>query len=190
MDEARSDFSCVSKLMLGWYTKDQIMVYDRNIGPTSYTLKNCESEEGNCLIIPVGDLDSNFKSEFFILEYFTLDGNNSNINDYFWWRNNGEGIRCFHVEATEFYDGWRTFFKYESGNNKFTNDDEGIRFIRLVNDGEKDNLFRTGNHINSAVRGFFMYNKEGVENQHVRVNIDILANNGDDYEVGIWPYFA
>ena len=187
MDEAYSDFSSVSKLMLGWYRKDQIQVYDRSKGTQTFTLTNGQTDEGNCLIIPYGDLDSNYKSEYFILEYTTLDGDNSQVKKHFWWRPTGSGVRLLHVNTTEADDGWRKYFLYESGNDDATNKNAGKRYVRLVNDGDKDNLLRTGSVVDNSVSGFAWYDSSGGQTIDPGIIITVGEKVGDTYTVTISP---
>ncbi len=189
MDEAYSDFSAVSKLMLGWYSKDQIQVYDRSKGAQTFTLTNGQTNEGNCLIIPRGNLNSEYKSEYFILEYTTLEADNSQIKPHFWWRPTGNGVRLLHIEATEEDEDWRKHFYYESGNDKATNNNAGKRFIRLVNDGDKDNLLRTGDVVNNSVNGFAWYNDNGEQTVDPGVIITVGEKVGDTYTVTITPTY-
>ena len=185
MDEAHSDFSCISKLMLGWYREDQIQVYDWSKGAQTFTLTNGQNDEGNCLIIPRGTLDGEYKSEYFILEYTTLDNNNSDVKRNFWWRPTGSGVRLLHVEATEYDDGWRKIFRYESGNDEFTNKDAGKRFVRLVNDGDKDNLLRNGSIVDNSVSGFAWYDDKGGQTIDPNIRITVGEKNGDSYTVTV-----
>ena len=185
MDEAYSDFSSVSKLMLGWYREDQIQVYDPSKGEQTFTLRNGQSDEGNCLIIPRGTLDSQYKSEYFILEYTTLDANNSQVKGHFWWRPTGSGVRLLHIEATEEDDGWRKFFRYESGNDEATDYNNGRRFIRLVDDGDKDNLLRKGSVVNSSTPGFAWYDSSGRFTEDPNITITVGEKNGDSYTVTV-----
>ena len=158
MDDAFGDFGAASKLMLGWYREDQISVFDRSAGEQTFTLYNSETDLGNCVIIPRGTLGDKYRSEFFIIEYTTLDNNNLRIRDK-WWKKVGEGVRVYHVQASQ--NGDRTFpsWKYASGNDTETNYNKGIRFIRLVNEGDDntDNFFRGGSVVNSSVSGFMWY---------------------------------
>lgn len=185
MDEAHSDFSAPSKLMLGWYREDQIQVYDKTKGTQTFTLTKGQSDNGNCLIIPRGDLGSDYKSEFFILEYTTLEKNNSDIAREFWWRDYGNGISLFHMETSEYDDGWRKLFKYESGHDEFTNKDAGRRFIRLVDDGEKDNLLKTGSVVTNKVNGFAWYDDNGELTVDPGITITVGEKNGDSYTVTV-----
>ena len=188
MDEAYSDFTAISKLMLGWYREDQIMVYDSSKGEQSFTLTNAQTNEGNCLIIPRGQLDPEYKSEYFILEYSTLEGNNSKVKSHFWWRPTGSGVRLLHIEATEMDDGWRKYFMYESGNHEYTNHDDGKRFIRLVNDGaDKDNFLRNGSVVDSSVSGFMWYNDNGVLAVDPQLTIKVSRGARGEYTVTVAP---
>ena len=184
MDELFADFSCASKLMLGWYRGEQIQVYDGSDEQT-FTLTNAQSDAGNCVIIPCGELDENYRSEFLILEYTTLEDNNSEIPNHFWWRTYGEGVRIFHVEATGQDTRTGINFLYRSGNNPATNFDLGKRFIRVVNDSNYDNLFRTGNIINHDSYGFGFYDEFGLENTDPGVEITIGDLVDDTYTITI-----
>ena len=187
MDEAFSDFSAISKLMLGWYREDQIQVYDRSKGSQTFTLTNGQSDEGNCLIIPNNSLNSEYKSEYFILEYTTLDENNSQVKGHFWWRPTGSGVRVLHIEATEADDGWRKYFLYESGNDEYTNNNNGKRFIRLVDDGDKDNLLREGSKVNGSTNGFRWYDSGGGQTIDPGITITVGKKSGNSYTVTVTP---
>ena len=90
--DASTDFGCFSKLMLGWYRQNQILSYDTiKGGEQTFTLTNAQKDEGNCLILPYGDL--NYNSEYLILEYMTNERNNSNAV-YVPWRICRNGLFC------------------------------------------------------------------------------------------------
>jgi len=184
MDELYSDFSCASKLMAGWYTGEQIQVYDGS-DEQAFTLTNAQTDEGNCVIIPCGELDRNYRSEFLILEYMTLENNNSKIPEHYWWRNSGSGVRIFHVEATEEYTPSGTNFLYRSGNDPATNYDLGKRFIRVVNDSNFDNLFRSGNTVSYGTYGYGFYDDFGMEAIDPGVDITIGGLVDDTYTITI-----
>ena len=185
MDEALSDYSAASKLMLGWLREDQVQVYDPSMGEQSFILRNGQSDEGNCLIIPRYDFDGSYKTEFFILEYMTLDANNSHVAQDFYWRPFGSGISVKHIEATEADDGWRKFFLYESGNDEYTDYDRGRRFIRLVDDEKPDNFFRDGDVISSVHRGFAWYDSAGKERVDTGIAIRVSENPDNTYTVTV-----
>lgn len=158
--DAGSDFGAFSKLMEGWYHQDQVQVYDAAKGTQTFTLRNAQTDAGNCIIIPNGQLAEDYFSEYFIIEYATRDGNNSGIGrNTAWWLNAGEGVRVYHIDATTEY-GWNTFFRYGSG-SEFTNQDQGRRLIRIIDDTEKDNFYHSGDVINSSISGFRWYDANG-----------------------------
>ena len=185
MDDTGADMSCASKLMLGWFRRNQIQVYDTSAGGTqTFTLTNAQTENGNCLIIPNGNQD-NYFSEFFIVEYTTLDVNNSSIKKDFWWKPTGTGIRVLHVngELTNSY-GWK-YWKYASGENVATKNDSGKRFIRVIDDIEKDNLYNTGAVIDNAIQGFNWYDEDGNQTIDPKLNITVGELVGDNYTVTV-----
>lgn len=162
MDDANCDLCAASKLMLGWYTDEQVQIYDPSKGSQTFRLTNSQTNDGNCIIIPRGDLGDKFRSEFFILEYTTLGGNNSGLVNE-WWRATGSGVRVLHVEASVTGDSWFNSWKYASGEDEATNYNNGRRFIRLVSEAEDytDNLAQSGSVINSATDGFRWYDDNG-----------------------------
>ena len=184
MDEAYSDFSAVSKLMLGWMREDQVLVFDPSKGEQTFTLINGQTDEGNCLIIPRGDING-YKSEFLIVEYLTLEANNSQVKRHFYWRPTGSGISIKHIEATQYNDGWRNLFKYESGNDEFTDKDDGRRFVRLIDDGDKDNFFRTGAVISNKNKSFAWYDSSGKETIDPNIIITVGEKKDNAYTVTV-----
>lgn len=186
MDDAICDFGAASKLMLGWYTPEQVQIYGKSSGTKTFTLKSSQTNDGNCLIIPVGDLNKNYNSEFFILEYTDLSGNNKGLTDE-WWRSTGSGVRMYHVEASITGDQWYNTYKYSSGNDEATNNNNGRRFIRLVGEGtdETDNLLRTGDVIDSNMPDFKAYDANGGRTADMGITINIGEKNSDSYEVTV-----
>lgn len=174
MDDAICDFGAASKLMLGWYTSGQINIFDKNSGTQTYTLNDAQTENGNCIIIPCGNLGDNYCSEFFIVEYAGLKGNNSNLVNE-WWRATGEGVRVYHVEASITGNPWYNTFKYSSGNDEDTNYNNGRRFIRLVGEGDDntDNFFRTGDVIDSKIPEFNIYDSNGQQTVDPEITITV-----------------
>lgn len=181
--DASCDFSAFSKLMLGWYRKNQISVYDANAGGTqTFTLSNAQQSEGNCLILPKDMLDDRYLSEYIILEYMTPDANNSNI--YYSYASAGNGIRAFHIRADEVVDGyWGGTFKYENGGEATNGDDEGIRLIRMVGDSEAKSLggragggiYKTGDVLDKNVSGFAWYDSS--ENESVDTGYSVTIGD-------------
>ena len=180
MDDANCDFGALSKLMLGWYNTWSVYVWDPRDADYEIPLFNAQADRGNCIIIPGKDFDDeNYRSEFFIIEYTTLKGNNTALKKQ-WWRRTGEGIRIYHVSA-ELNDNYRyRSWKYVSGNDAATDYDKGRRFIRLVGEGDDmtDNLFHDGDVIDSSTPGFAWYGPDGKEDQPVGVKINVMADEG------------
>lgn len=180
--DATTDFGAFSKLMLGWYKENQVSVYDSSAGSQTFTLNNAQTDEGNCVIIPYGNLDSRYFSEYFIIEYATDDANNSNPA---WWQNNGNGIRIYHIKADLQEDYWYTHLKYENGSEYTNGDDDGIRLIRIVNDVEGDNFFYTGDVVDSSVSGFGWYDSNENESIDPGVVISIGECTNGQYTITI-----
>jgi len=189
MDDANCDFGAASKLMLGWYREWDVIVWDPRDPEFVPGLFNAQSDDGNCLVIPrKSSFDGNWFSEFFIIEYTTLKGNNSGLTpeSVGWWRRVGEGVRIYHVSAelndNYTYRSWR----YASGNDEATDNDKGRRFIRLVGEGEDltDNLFHEGDVIDSSTPGFAWYNEYGAADVPVGLRLRI-SKSYDMYEVSV-----
>lgn len=173
--DATTDFSAFSKLMLGWYRENQISVYDSSAGSQTFTLSSAQTDDGNCVIIPCGDLNSQYFSEYFIIEYSTDTANNSNPA---WWQKTGNGIRIHHVKADLQKDYWWTYLKYQNGSEYTNGDDAGIRLIRIVNDTEGDNYFYTGDVIDNSVSGFGWYDSS--ENESIDPGVTITIGDCTD----------
>ena len=186
MDDAIGDFGAASKLMLGWYQEGQVSIFDRAQGEQEFTLYNSETDDGNCVMIPRGTLADKYRSEFFIIEYATLDNNNLRLKDY-WWKSTGSGVRIYHVEATQNSNLTYPSWKYASGNNEDTNYNNGIRFIRLVNEGNDatDNLFRDGAVIDSRTSGFMWYGSDGTLSIDPQTSITVRKGEGDTYKITV-----
>ena len=181
--DAGSDFGAFSKLMEGWYHQNQVQVYDASMGTQTFTLRNAQTDAGNCIIIPNGKLADDYFSEYFIIEYATKDGNNSGVNKVAWWQTAGEGVRIYHIDATTEY-GWFNYFRYASG-SEFTNKDQGRRLIRIVNDTNTDNFFHTGDVINGGTAGFQWYDANGGQTVDPRLTVTVGALENGAYTVTI-----
>ena len=179
--DASSDFGAFSKLMLGWYQSDQIAVYDNAAGTQTFTLHNGQSPEGNCVIIPYGELDGQYFSEYFVIEYASDQANNSSLP---WWQTSGSGVRIYHINAALQRDYWYTYLKYQNG-TEYNNDGVGIRAIRLVNDTDGDNFFHQGDVINSSVSGFGWYDSSENESIDPGITISVGALENDAYTITI-----
>ncbi|MCM1132818.1 MAG: dockerin type I domain-containing protein [Ruminococcus flavefaciens] len=186
MDDAICDFGAVSKLMLGWYKPEQIQVYNENMGSKTFTLTEASLDDSGCLIIPCGELDENYYSEFFILEYAGLKKNNSGLTGQ-WWRATGEGVRAYHVSAEVTGDMWYNTFRYSSGNDTETNYNNGRRFIRLVGEGtdSTDNYYGSGDVIDSSVPEFNWYDSDGNMTINPGITVKIGEVNADTCTVTV-----
>ena len=193
--DASADFCAFSKLMLGWYKTGQVSVYDQSAGGAqTFRLSNAQQDDGNCLILPYGDLDSEYLSEYIILEYVTPDRNNSNI--YYSYSSAGNGIRAFHIKADKIVDGyWGGSFKYENGAEATNEDDDGIRLIRMVGDEDAlalkteawwggtewkpgGGIYHTGDVLDKSVSGFAWYDAN--ENESVDTGYSVVIGECAD----------
>ncbi|MGN0622026.1 MAG: dockerin type I domain-containing protein [Porcipelethomonas sp.] len=189
--DAFSDFGAFSKLMLGWYRENQISVYDKSQGSLSFELSNAQSDDGNCVIIPMSDLNGRYASgEYFVIEYATGTGNND-VTSNRRWQETSEGIRIYHVKPDIYDNGWWKYFKYSNG-SEFTDsdgdgqsDDDGIRLIRLVNEGEENGAFTSGAVINSSTPGFGWYDENEAEAVDPGVTIKVGELKDGKYTITI-----
>ena len=182
--DAGSDFGAFSKLMEGWYRQEQVRVYDASQGTQTFLLNNAQTDSGNCVIIPNGQLADDYFSEYFIVEYATKDGNNSGIGrNVALWESLGEGIRIYHIDATTGY-GWNTFFRYASG-SEFTNQDNERRLIRIIDDTDTDNFYHTGDVINGNISGFHWYDSDDMQTVDTGITITVGECNNGTYEITI-----
>lgn len=180
MDDAICDFGAASKLMLGWYTDDQLNIFSKGETSRSFILNDAQSLSGNCVVIPCGDIDEKYRSEFLIVEYATKNFNNESLKNEE-WRATGSGIRVYHVDASENGDLWYNTFKYASGNDESDGGVNGRRFIRLVGEGDDytDNLFKTSDVINSSVPGFSWYDVHGSQSIDTGITVDVEFCDGN-----------
>jgi M6 family metalloprotease-like protein len=152
MDDADGEFGAFSKLMLGYVKKnnakiltaDGIKASDKEI---SITLKNDEKSPSVMIIKRKTGSSSRF-SEYFIAEYVS--------------GNDGTGLRIYHIDSkliNQYGDG--STFKYEGFSSYYDTTGNGIRVIRLVNDG--NGFFKKGDKINAKTSGFGWYDGNGSE---------------------------
>lgn len=157
MDEALADMSAFNRLMLGWYTEDEVQIY--NGGTQSFTLESSQHAP-SCLIIPRGDLNGYF-SEYFVVESVTNDGNNTRgfYKDFGYPMFFGGGVRILHIQAELNKTRWWTEFKYDNFGEYYDTSNLKERVIRLVNDG--GGFFGSGDAVDSGVPGFAWYDSSG-----------------------------
>lgn len=179
--DATTDFGAVSKLQLGWYKdKSQIFICEDDLTSASFVLNNAQGENSNCVIIPRGDLDG-YHSEYMIIEYTTATGNNSNPA---WWVMSGEGVRVYHAETSLIDNGYWTGYKYGSGSS-YTDNDNGRRYIRIIDDTEGYNLYRAGDVIDSSITGFNWYDDNGQQTIDTGYIITVEECDGDKCTINI-----
>ena len=185
MDDSMCDMGALSKLLLGWYKTDQVNVFDRAYGSQTFVLKNSQSNEGNCVIIPNGSIEADYNCEYFIMEYNTPDGNNSFVRDIY--LNNSSGLRIFHADTEVYLPQSRyTGYLYDNFNNP--NFDAGRRIVRLVNSASgtyEENYFHTGDVVDSSVPGFAWYDDYEQETIDPGVTVTVDSIDGDECIVTI-----
>ena len=110
------------------------------------------------------------------------NGNNSVLNTLS-WQSMKPGIRIMHIKADFVKGPWWNYFKYENGSEETGYDDEGIRLLRLVNDGKDP--FDSGDIIDSSVSGFGWYDVYGNETLDVGVKVHIGEIEDDCYTITV-----
>lgn len=150
MDDSIGDFSSFSKLMLGWFTENEVQIASQSDTNTYYL--SDASSEGSCLLLPITSNDS-YNSEYFLIEYITPSGNNSDIYT------SDSGIRIFHVQAEIVTTDWgSTNFKYENYSSYYQGDDK-IRVLKLVNDN--NGFYHSGDTVKFGTSNFAAYDSDG-----------------------------
>lgn len=181
--DATTDFGAVSKLQLGWYTDSQIQIFDGSQQTATYTLNNAQGANSNCVLIPLNGIGglNDYHSEYFILEYTTPGGNNSQPA---WWATAGEGVRVYHADTTLYDNGWWVSYRYGSG-SEFTNNDTGRRYLRIIDDVEGDNLYHPGDVIDNRISGFNWYDNNGQQTIDPGLTITVNSYDGESCTVTI-----
>ena len=177
MDDAYGDMSAFSKLMYGWYTEDEIMVYEG--GTQTFRLK-CSQDAPNCILIPRGELNDYYE-EYFILEYIRHDSNNAIPWPF------GSGIRVLHCNA-ELWDGyWGTELKWNNYGQMYDDSNTKQRVLRLANEAEGGGLLDTGTLIDSGVSGFRWYDDSGYQTVDPGVSITVGELTDGAYTITVAP---
>ena len=94
------------------------------------------------------------------------------------------GIRVYHVDATLHDNGWWVAYKYASG-SEFTNNDAGRRLLRIIDDREVDNMYRTGDVVDGSIAGFHWYDENGNQTVETGLQIEIGELVDDRYTITI-----
>ncbi len=179
MDDSWGDFGAFSKLMLGWFRQSDVSICDLSQGSSTYILRTTSSEQGgNMIIVPVGELDENYFSEYFVIEYITPENNNYGIFD-------DGGIRVFHVDAEAITDenNEKKSFKYNNFSKYYDTTDKGIRVISLVNDN--NGFYTSGSIVEFGTDNFGMYDENGHPTVEPGFKIDIGELVNGQYTVTI-----
>lgn len=166
MDEGHGDLSVCSKILLGWLSEDQIQVYTG--GTQNFSLTSMQYSP-SCIMIPKNP-DDGYLSEYFLIEYITEEGNNS--------QSSGNGIRILHVQAevSEGRNGME--LTYNNYSQNYDKSNQKHRILRLVNQygyfypGTKGIQYT--NLIDGNIEGFHWYDEEG----NLTVDTDIKIEIG------------
>lgn len=178
MDDSCGDFSSFSKLMYGWLKTDEVKVFDTSKNTQTFKLKSA-SDCGNCIILPIGDLDDNYFSEYFIIEYVT------DSNNYDGWVGNG-GIRVMHVNAETFqspYNPYTLEFKYANFSSYYDTSDNKERVLYLVNDN--NGFYQSGATITYGTTNFAAYDSSGNQTINTGYSITVGSLNNGEYTITV-----
>ncbi len=188
MDDGFGDMTCFDKLMYGWYTEEQVQVYQ---GGTQEFQLQCSQDAPSCLMIPRYD-DGGYLSEYFLVEYANDTKNNTDDFIFRYWGSDlkypmfsGGGIRILHCCA-DVVEGRRgTEFKYNNYGMYYDVSNERQRVLRLVNDG--NGFFKSGDIVNAGVSGFDWYDRDGYTTVDPHIQIAVNALTDGVYSVTVSP---
>lgn len=154
MDESEGDFCPYSKLMVGWYGKENIQCYDWAKGGTQvFTLKD-DSTDPSVLLLPSAESCDLF-SEYFTVDYITPRANFATLFDE-------GGVRLYHVDSElGTYDDGTDYLLYDGFSPDYDSTGKGRRLIRLVNNGK--GFYTEGDTIDCSASGFAWYDESGKE---------------------------
>lgn len=175
MDDSVGDFCSFSKLMCGWLKDTEVQAYDGS-GTQTFTLEDA-SRTGSCLILPISSAPTDYTSEYFLVEYVSDTGNNSE-NFY-----GTSGVRIFHVQSELYTDAWwRTRFRYENYAETYLGNDK-IRVLRLVNDN--GDFYHTGDTVTYGTTNFAGYDANGYQTVNTGYTITIGELTDAGYTVTV-----
>ena len=93
-------------------------------------------------------------------------------------------MRGFHVQAAaEDYESFRWLI-YQTGDEQVS-PDSGTRLIRLINDAEGGNVFKTGDVIDGKLSGFHWYAQDESESVETGYTVQIGELTGGAYTVTV-----
>lgn len=164
MDDSIADFCGFSKLMCGWLKDTEVQTYIGN-GSQTFLLDDA-SNTGSCLILPISSSPDDYTSEYFLIEYITPTGNNSDMYS------SDSGVRIFHVQAETSIDNYygTGSFKYENYSSDYMGDDK-IRVLRLVNDN--GGFYHSGDSVSYGTSGFAAYDSSGDQSIDTGYTVEI-----------------
>lgn len=175
MDDSIGDFCSFSKLMYGWLKDTEVQSYEGS-GSQTFMLDDA-SNTGSCLILPISSSAGDYTSEYFLVEYITKSGNNSDIYT------RDSGVRVFHIQADLHTTYWGdTNFKYEGFSEMYMGDDK-IRVVRLVNDG--NGFYHTGDTVSFGTSNFAGYDPSGYQTIDTGYTISIGELKDGKYSVTV-----
>ena len=162
--------------MYGWLRKSEIQSYSGS-GSETFELSDA-SNSGSCLILPISSSGDDYNSEYFLVEYITASGNNSDM-----YSSDNGGIRIFHVQAELYTSAWGdTNFKYENYSEFYAGDDN-IRVLKLVNDG--NGFFHSGDTVSFGTSNFAAYDSSGQQTVDTGYTISIGSVADGKYSVTV-----
>ena len=176
MDDAFGDMSAFSKLMYGWYDKNEIQIYTG--GTQTFTLRSSQDAPG-LIVIPRGDLNG-YLSEFFTVEYATPTGNNTAgfYEDTRYTLFGTEGVRILHCDSEIAYNGWNLELAWNNYGVYYDSSNQKQRVLRLVNEKEGGRFFRAGKTVDGSISGFHWYDDSGWQtvDPGITVTVDSIAD--------------
>lgn len=177
MDDSTGDFCQFSKLMLGWLKENQVQIMEPDMQNASFVLP--PAHEGGCAVIFPQDGEPRFDSEYFLLEYNTPIGNNEGL-----FSEEESGVRIFHCNARIEKDSYgEPYYRYENFSSYYNSSDEGIRILKLVNDG--GGFYRTGDIVvYGDASDFGWYTPAGsLRDPQMTIRIGEVTEEGIEVEV-------
>lgn len=154
MDESEGDFCPYSKLMVGWYSKNDIQCYDWAKGGSQTFVLSDDSTDPSVLLLPSAESCGLF-SEYFTVDYITPRANFDGLFDE-------GGVRIYHVDSEiGTYDDGTDYLIADAFSPEYDATGEGRRLIRLVNNG--NGFYHAGDTVDGSAPGFAWYDASGRE---------------------------
>ena len=128
MDDSEGDFCQFSKLQLGWLKESQVQIMPEDADRETFYLPPVH--EGGCLLVFKKGEKPDYQGEYFVVEYNTPVGLQKGL-----FRDGG--VRILHVQAEILKDEYGYCeYKYNNYSPYYDESNEGIRILKLVNDGK------------------------------------------------------